>query len=103
MEKLRELCEKVPVYPYKRWPIVFVQYPEVNELLDFGLEARTALPVLLNALDNISNMCEEFMEANKDHIGDKWKQATYCSYMNVKHKLIEEITTCEAMMKGLGE
>jgi len=53
MNKLQEIEDRaaaIPQYPYKKWPMAFVQYPEVNQLLDYGLSAQEDIPYLIKEL-----------------------------------------------------
>ena len=51
LAEIKALCDAAPLYPHKKWPVAFVQYPEVNEMLDFALNSRTLIPQLIKCVE----------------------------------------------------
>ena len=51
LAEIKALCDAAPLYPHKKWPVAFVQYPEVNEMLDFALNSRNLFPQLIKCVE----------------------------------------------------
>ena len=80
LKKLREITDAAPMYPYKKWPINFIQYPEVNEMLDFALDIRTVVPILLDiiavqseAIDKMAQGCSNLLTLEQHCVEEAFK------------------------------
>lgn len=96
LNELKKICDAVEPLPFKKFPLVFYsnsgkddEYFMANKYMQFGLDARFAMPKLIAAL-----------ELAIETIKEGRHQAMITANENYKHLSTERLAEIERMLGG---
>lgn len=91
LDEVKQRLADIPKYPHKKWPINFIEYPETNEMLDFGIQANYDLAKLI-----------KIVEVQREVLASKHEAISALGIHAKDCKVCKAIAECDKIAGGEG-